>query len=188
MSVRRSESAALDSFTERIARRRAASSASLNPDDQPSRISSLEEDLRLSAELGQALVSENSELKDRLQSADTARDQLLDRLAASYRDNATLEKKVERLTSSLDAAEASQRTLLSALESDRKTISRLSTERARLIAAEQKARGASRERDDLKQEVDILDKRVRAAEAKAKRASERLSVSKSTARVLMVHD
>lgn len=172
--MQRSESGALDSFEERIARRRAPSTTSLWASEESSRVAALEEDLRLSAELGQALVAENSELKDRLQAADAARDQLLDRLAASYRDNAALEKKSERFLSSLEATESGNRTLLAALEQDRKTISKLSAEKARGASQETKLKATIRERDDLAQERDILDKRLRASEAKARRATDRL--------------
>lgn len=172
--MERSPSDLLDSFTERIARRRMHASDHSTNTGSPS--PSLEEDLRLSAELGQALLAENAELKDRLAQGDVARDQLLDRLAGSYRDQASLEKKCERQQNALDSAEASNRVLLAALEQDRKSISRLSTERLKLANADKRLSACQRERDDLKQEVDVLNKRVRAADSKAARATQRLSV------------
>ena len=75
----------LEAFSELIQQRRLSGSFSED-------LTRLEQDLKLSAEVGQALVFEVTDLKDRLNVADVARDQLLDRLAASYRANAALEK------------------------------------------------------------------------------------------------
>jgi len=69
----------LDTFSELISQRRLSGNFTA-------------EDLALSAEVGQALLEEVNELKERLSTADTARDQLLDRLAASYRSHAVLER------------------------------------------------------------------------------------------------
>jgi len=82
--MRRSDSR-LDAFEELISQRRLSGSFGAD-------LTRLEQDLQLSAEVGQALLEEVTGLKQRLETADAARDQLLDRLAASYRSNAALEK------------------------------------------------------------------------------------------------
>jgi hypothetical protein len=58
----------------------------------PEDIEALETDLKLSAEIGQALLAEQKALQKRLAASDLVKDQLLDRLAKSYKDNAQFEK------------------------------------------------------------------------------------------------
>jgi hypothetical protein len=58
----------------------------------PEDLEALETDLKLSAEIGQALLAEQKVLQARFAASDLAKDQLLDRLAKSYKDNAQLEK------------------------------------------------------------------------------------------------
>jgi hypothetical protein len=55
-------------------------------------VEALENDLKLSAEIGQALLAEQKVLQGRLAASELAKDQLLDRLAKSYKDSAQLEK------------------------------------------------------------------------------------------------
>ena len=88
-ALRRSESSRLASFATLIAERRLSGAVT---EDPLADIARLERDLELCAEVGKALLESQRELKDKLTAADSARDVLLDRLAASYRDNAQLER------------------------------------------------------------------------------------------------
>jgi len=189
----------LDAFSELIQQRRLSGSFSHEK---------LEHDLELAAEVGQALLEEVEGLKERLGLADATRDQLLDRLAASYKANAALEKvclvcecsqnalipagqRLERQSATLETTEASNRSLLSTLEEDRKTINRLQADQARSSGIDEKIRSLIRERDDLRQELDAQSRKANAAESKAKRASVRLSESstfrKMTAKLKVLH-
>lgn len=73
----------LDAFAELIQQRRLSGGFSQER---------LEHDLELAAQAGQTLLEEVEGLKEKLGVADATRDQLLDRLAASYKANAALEK------------------------------------------------------------------------------------------------
>jgi len=65
--------------------------------------------------------------------------------------------------------------LLIALEEDRKTINRLSADQAKAASLDQSLQTLTRERDDLKHELEAQGRKVKVAETKAKRASVRLS-------------
>jgi hypothetical protein len=83
-------------------------------------------------------------------------------------------QRVERVTVNLEATESSNRALLSALEDDRKTIGRLSAEHAKGQGFETKLKLLSRDCQDLKQELGHERKKAQAAEARAKKAVDRL--------------
>jgi len=84
-------------------------------------------------------------------------------------------QRLDRQTAALETAEASNRSLLSTLEEDRKTISRLLADQARSAGVDDKLRSLIRERDDLRQELEAQSRKASVAEGKAKRASVRLS-------------
>ena len=86
------------------------------------------------------------------------------------------QQRLERQSSALEAAEASNRSLLSTLEEDRKTISRLTTDQVRAAGTEKRLKSVTREKDDLRQELDAQIRRATAAESRAKRANARLGV------------
>ena len=75
--------------------------------------------------------------------------------------------------------EASNRTLLATLEDDRRTIARLTAENARGAGIDAKLRALVGQRDDLRQELDGERRRATAAEARARKATERLGTSQA---------
>lgn len=82
-----------DRFERMLSERRRLSSASTSSlNDQHNALAALEADLRLSAEVGQALLEEQKDLQEKLRQADHAKNELLDRLAFSVRENAQLTK------------------------------------------------------------------------------------------------
>ncbi|BGP18912.1 hypothetical protein JCM10213v2_006992 [Rhodosporidiobolus nylandii] len=133
----------------------------------------LEADLRLAAELGQALLREKTALQHRLDSADKAQQKLFDRLGASVKENERLQRRLEETVGSLEQADASNRALLVSLEEDRKTISRLSVDSGKLVSTSATLKRLQRQHEDAVQELSTERKRANAAEAKSKKLSER---------------
>ncbi|BGP18886.1 hypothetical protein JCM10213v2_006966 [Rhodosporidiobolus nylandii] len=133
----------------------------------------LEADLRLAAELGQALLREKTALQHRLDSADKAQQKLFDRLGASVKENERLQRRLEETVGSLEQADASNRALLVSLEEDRKIISRLSVDSSKLVSPSTTLKSLQRQHEDAVQEPSTERKRANVAEAKSKKLSER---------------
>lgn len=86
-------------------------------------------------------------------------------------------QRLEQAAFNLDSAEISTRSLLTQLEDDRKALSRLSAEYAKTSAAETKFRALAREREDARQELEDERKRANAADARARKALDRLGAN-----------
>ncbi|GAA6059166.1 hypothetical protein JCM10212_005511 [Sporobolomyces blumeae] len=144
-----------------------------SPDARGGEGGSFEADLRLAAEIGQALLKEKTALQQRLESVERANQKLLDRLSTSVRENAQLQRRLEETVGNLEQADSSNRALLVSLEEDRKTISRLSADSGKLVATTATLKDLQRSYDDVRQELVSERKRSSAAEAKAKKIESR---------------
>ncbi|GAA6039647.1 hypothetical protein JCM8097_002234 [Rhodosporidiobolus ruineniae] len=133
----------------------------------------LEADLRLAAEVGQALLRDKTALQQRLDAAEKANDKLLAKLSDGVKENARMQRRLEETVGSLEQADASNRALLVSLEEDRKTISRLSIDSGRLAAATATLTTLKRSHEDAAQEAASERKRADAAEAKCKKLEQR---------------
>ena len=74
----------------------------------------------------------------------------------------------------LEHAESTNRALLVSLESDRKTISRLSVDAARLVSTSSQFKTLTRTHEDTLQELASEQKRAGAAESRVKKQAERV--------------
>ncbi|KAK4704848.1 hypothetical protein P7C70_g1369, partial [Phenoliferia sp. Uapishka_3] len=135
--------------------------------DYQSLLRDLEADLRLSAEVGVALLAEKSALEKRVGNADTANQKLLDRLTSSVKESSQLQR--------LEQAESNNRALLVALEEDRKKISRLTADGARLSSSASQLKLLSRSHEDTQQELNSERKRANVAEARVRKQGERVT-------------
>ncbi|GAA5871260.1 hypothetical protein JCM8547_007236 [Rhodosporidiobolus lusitaniae] len=133
----------------------------------------LEADLRLAAELGQALLRDKTQLQQRLDAAEKGQQKLLDRLTSSVKENAQLQRRLEETVGSLEQADASNRALLVSLEEDRKTISRLSVDSGKLVATSSTLKQLQRSHEDTVHELSVERKRADAAELKNRKLGER---------------
>ncbi|GAA5864602.1 hypothetical protein JCM1840_002165 [Sporobolomyces johnsonii] len=134
----------------------------------------LEADLKLAAQIGQTLLEEKMALTQRLKSVEKGNQKLLDRLTASVKENAQLQRRLEEAVGNLEQADASNRALLVSLETDRKTISRLSVDSGKLVAASATLKSLQRTHEDTQQELAAERKRAAAAEAKMRKQGERV--------------
>ncbi|BGP45608.1 hypothetical protein JCM10450v2_001427 [Rhodotorula kratochvilovae] len=135
----------------------------------------LEADLRLAAQIGQTLLGEKTALQGRLDAAERAKEKLLDRLAGSVKEAVGLQRRLDEATANLDSADASNRALLVSLEDDRKTISRLSSDAGKAVAASTALKHLQRSHDDLAQELSAERKRADAADAKGRKLAVRVA-------------
>ncbi|GAA6011457.1 hypothetical protein JCM11491_002793 [Sporobolomyces phaffii] len=134
---------------------------------------SLEEDLRLAAEIGVALLQEKAVLQQRVESIEKANQKLLHRLSGSVKENNQLQRRLEETVGNLEQADSSNRALLVSLEEDRKTISRLSAESGKLVATSTNLQNLQRTHQDTLEELVSERKRASAAESKVRRVTER---------------
>ncbi|GAA5962160.1 hypothetical protein JCM21900_006988 [Sporobolomyces salmonicolor] len=134
----------------------------------------LEADLKLAAQIGQTLLEEKVALTQRLTSVEKGNQKLLDRLTASVKENAQLQRRLEEAVGNLEQADASNRALLVSLEEDRKTISRLSADSGKLVAVSATLKTLHRTHEDTRQELAAERKRAGAAEAKMRKQGERV--------------
>ncbi|PWN52908.1 hypothetical protein IE53DRAFT_311194 [Violaceomyces palustris] len=137
----------------------------------------MEADLRLSAEIGQALLRRHDDIQ--LQSTKQAeefvqqRDGLMSRLTRSYKETSALERQLAQANLNLEAADSSNRTLLHELDEVRAQLSKMKASQARLVGSEEKATRLSRDLEDMRQELLAERKRADHCEAKAKKAAAR---------------
>ncbi|EPQ27299.1 uncharacterized protein PFL1_05222 [Pseudozyma flocculosa PF-1] len=152
-------------------------------DDCPSAIRArqewrdLEADLRLSAEIGQALLKRHDAMHARSQKQAQEyiqqRDGLMSRLTKSYKETSGLERQLAQANLNLEAADSSNRTLLHELDEVRGQLAKLRASQTRMAGAEDKAHRLATQLDDAKQELAAERKRADAAEARARKLSER---------------
>ncbi|KAL9936701.1 hypothetical protein V8E36_004769 [Tilletia maclaganii] len=133
----------------------------------------LEEDLRLAAEIGQSLLHKHDAAVSALTKAQDEhvqqRDSLMNRLTQSIRESAGLQRQLTQTTLNLEAADASNRTLLSELDESRTASKTLKRSQARLSIVEKQLEKLTRELDDARAEVKAERKRAEVAELKAKK-------------------
>lgn len=133
----------------------------------------LEADLRLSAEIGQALLRRHDAMQSKLQKQAEEymqqRDGLMTRLTKSYKETSALERELAQSNLNLEAGDSSNRALLCELDEARKQLNKLKANHTRLSGAEEKATSLQRELDDLKQELAAERRRSQAAEARSKK-------------------
>ncbi|KAM0751739.1 hypothetical protein T439DRAFT_379835 [Meredithblackwellia eburnea MCA 4105] len=142
--------------------------------DPATLLSDLDQDLRLSAQIGVALLEDKANLERRLATSEQANQKLLDRLTASVKESSQLQRRLEEAVGNLEQAESNNRALLIALEEDRKRISRLTADAARLTTAAAQLKNLTRSHEDMKQELVAEQRRSNAAEARVKKQSERV--------------
>ncbi|KAN0062829.1 hypothetical protein ACQY0O_004649 [Thecaphora frezii] len=148
-------------------------------DDCPSAIRArqewrdLEADLRLSAEIGQALLKRHDAMYARSQKQAQEyiqqRDGLMSRLTRSYKETSVLERQLAQANLNLEAADSSNRNLLHELDEVRGQLAKLKASHNKLIGADERAGHAASQLDDAKQELNVERKRADAAEAKLKK-------------------
>lgn len=135
--------------------------------------SELEEDLRLAAEVGQALlrkydalVASSAESEQRHVSQ---RNAIMDKLTRSIHEGNELERRLGQTAMNLEAADSSNRALLSELDGCRRELGSLKAQRAKNAASDGRAAQLEGEVQDLRQELAQEQKRREAAEAKVKK-------------------
>ncbi|PWY99619.1 Snf7-domain-containing protein [Testicularia cyperi] len=133
----------------------------------------LEADLRLSAEIGQALLRRHDAMQAKLQKQAEEymqqRDGLMSRLTKSYKETSALERELAQSNLNLEAGDSSNRALLHELDDVRGQLSKLRASTAKLTGADERLKGVSRELEDLKQELAAERKRASAAETRCKK-------------------
>ncbi|TKY88267.1 hypothetical protein EX895_002977 [Sporisorium graminicola] len=133
----------------------------------------LEADLRLSAEIGQALLRRHDAMQAKLQKQAEEymqqRDGLMTRLTKSYKETSALERELAQSNLNLEAGDSSNRALLHELDDARSQLTKLKASQTRLSGADERARYLERELEDLKQELAAERKRSQAAEARSKK-------------------
>ncbi|KAJ1021571.1 hypothetical protein NDA16_003709 [Ustilago loliicola] len=133
----------------------------------------LEADLRLSAEIGQALLRRHDAMQAKLQKQAEEymqqRDGLMSRLTKSYKETSALERELAQTNLNLEAGDSSNRALLHELDDARNQLNKLKASQTRLSGADERAKSLQRELDDLKQELAAERKRSQAAEARSKK-------------------
>ncbi|SGY69710.1 BQ5605_C004g03052 [Microbotryum silenes-dioicae] len=138
-------------------------------------MTALEADLRLAAQVGQALLEEKAGLEKRLATAETGNQKMLDRLATAVKEAQQLQRRLEETVNNLEQAEANNRALLVSLEEDRKTITRLSSDAGKLIATSASLNSLTRTHEDTLQELISERKRATHAESRVKKAGDRVA-------------
>ncbi|SPO31353.1 uncharacterized protein UTRI_05837_B [Ustilago trichophora] len=133
----------------------------------------LEADLRLSAEIGQALLRRHDAMQAKLQKQAEEymqqRDGLMSRLTKSYKETSALERELAQSNLNLEAGDSSNRALLHELDEARNQLNKLKASQTRLSGADERAKSLQRELEDLKQELGAERKRAQAADARAKK-------------------
>lgn len=137
----------------------------------------MEQNLRLAAEIGQALLRKHDALVASTSNLESRhvnqRDALMKKLTRNIKESNDIEKRLSQTTLNLEAADSSNRALLAELDSCRRKLSHAKVDKARLAAAESRFSRLARELEDSKQELQEESKKVVAAELKAKKASDR---------------
>lgn len=97
------------------------------------------------------------------------------RLTKSIKESDAMSTELEQTSMNLEAADSSNRALLSELEESRRDLAKIKTERARLVAMEERSQKISKWLEDARQEVQVERRKTAAAEAKAKRSAEKVA-------------
>lgn len=130
--------------------------------------SEVESDLRLAAEIGQALLRKNDSLTNELNQSQqeyTSRvDSLMKKLTYSIREASQLDKSREQSELNLEAAEASNRSLVRELDETRRELTKLRGVDVRNTGLEGNLQRSFREVKDLKQELTEERKKTKKAE------------------------
>lgn len=133
----------------------------------------LEADLRLSAEIGQALLRRHDAMQAKLQKQAEEymqqRDGLMTRLTKSYKETSALERELAQSNLNLEAGDSSNRALLHELDDTRNQLTKLKVSQSRLTGADERVKSLERELDDLKQELGAERKRAQAADARSRK-------------------
>ncbi|GAA93912.1 uncharacterized protein L969DRAFT_42752 [Mixia osmundae IAM 14324] len=137
-------------------------------------VEGLERDLVLSAQVGQALLTEQRELQESLRQAQAAKDQLTEKLALLEQQNAGLAQRLQATVDDLDSAEMAARSTALTLAEERTRNVKLQADNVKLSANEKRLAGALRDAQDMRQELANETNRADAAESRARRALERL--------------
>lgn len=95
------------------------------------------------------------------------------RLTNSIKESSALEKELAQCGLNLEAADSSNRALLAELDTARRDLQKLETDRTRLSVLEARSEKLNREVEDAKQEAQNERKKAAQAEAKARKANER---------------
>lgn len=134
-------------------------------------IGELESDLRLSAEIGQALLKRQDAIVNKAQQeADEhaqQRDQILSRLTQSIKENQSMERQLSQSTFNLEAADRSHHALLTELAEVRQQLKQVKTLRLKSVNLETKLDYATSELEDLRHELDAERQRARTAECRS---------------------
>lgn len=136
--------------------------------------SQVESDLRLAAQIGQALLRRSDALQSELTSAQEEHgsriNSMMKKLSSSIKEAGQLEKRLEQSELNLEACEASNRALVRELDECRRDLSKARGSTVRNSGLEVKLERAEREAEDLRQELAHEKKRTEQAKAKARRA------------------
>ncbi|CAO1633174.1 unnamed protein product [Sympodiomycopsis kandeliae] len=137
----------------------------------------MEQDLRLAAEIGQALLRRNDALTAEATTKENRyaaqRDSLMKRLTKSIRESSQLEKELSQCSLNLEAADSSNRALLAELDQTRRDAKKFEAERAKLTVMESRSEKLNREVEDARQEARTERKKTAMAEARARKANDR---------------
>ncbi|UZJ51568.1 hypothetical protein CBS101457_000888 [Exobasidium rhododendri] len=130
--------------------------------------SEVESDLRLAAEIGQALLRKNdglqSEVHQNQHDYSNRIDSLMKKLSSSIREASMLEKEREQSEMNLEAADASNRSLVRELDECRREVVRLRGATTRNTNLESTLERSIGETKDLKQELSEQKKKTRKME------------------------
>ncbi|TCD61395.1 hypothetical protein EIP91_008516 [Steccherinum ochraceum] len=137
----------------------------------------LESRLVLSAEVGQALLERHEAYVRRheasRQEADSAGQNVDERIEELMRQNANLEKRLAQALMHSEVAEASNQSSLIELKSARENLTRLTAKHARTIGLDDRFTIVMQEKDDLQQERDSAAERARLAELRLLSSTEK---------------
>ncbi|MCO5589627.1 hypothetical protein L7F22_043595 [Adiantum nelumboides] len=140
--------------------------------------SQMESDLRLAAQIGQALLRRSdalqAELGHKQEEHGTRLDSMMKKLTSSIKEAAQLEKRLEQSELNLEACEASNRALVREIEEGRRDLAKARGSHARNSGLEAKLERAEKELEDLRQELTEERKQAEQSKARLKR-SERMT-------------
>lgn len=140
--------------------------------------SQMESDLRLAAQIGQALLRRSdalqAELSHKQEEHSTRLDSMMKKLTSSIKEATQLEKRLEQSELNMEACEASNRALVREIEESRRDLAKARGSHARNSGLELKLERAERELEDLRQELAEERKQGEHNKAKLKR-SERIT-------------
>lgn len=147
----------------------------------------VESDLRLAAQIGQALLRRSDALQAELSSKQEEHgsriNSLMKKLSSSIKETGQFSKRLEQSELNLEACEASNRALVRELDEARKELSRTKSSNTRHVNLEVKLTRAEEELEDIKQEMKAEQKRSEQMKAQLIREQE---VNESLTRDLKV--